>query len=162
MPSKIFPTSDFYKYCFLRSNCSSFLEGCFKLPKNSFNWPGWLYSHNFVVLFILLDDWNRLILICVEALLNHFDVVVWSSACLWSLHQSLQHDLFWAIQIDNERGIDFVTHQINPLSQVFIISWESINQEFSILPPATVHRLFKKSHSDFTWNNFSFDNALFN
>ena len=80
---------------------------------------------DFAELFVVVDNWKRLVEIVLNSCLNGLSIVIGSTASLCSLHASLEHDLLRDVVEEDLGCLNYGLLKVNCL---FKGSWESIHQ----------------------------------
>lgn len=90
-------------------------------------------SFAFLLIVIILHDRDGLFLVGVESFFNAFDIVVGSTTSFSSFQQSSFHQLFGALQMEQEWYINPIIHGLFPRTQILHIPWKPVDQELTVL-----------------------------
>lgn len=105
----------------------------FNIFSNSLNWPVSFYFFDFRLLLIKSYDWPCLVIENFKPLDNCFFIIIRSSTCLSSLHQSFLQLLFSALKVQHRLEIYPLCHYLFPNIHVLLASWETIKQVSSTI-----------------------------
>ena len=101
-----------------------------KLFKNRFNCSLWINCHQLSLFVVHVYDFHRFLLECLKSLPNHFNVIIWPSACLASFQKTFFKRFLTAFKIYNERNSCWVSYYFLPYFIILDVPWETVNQKF--------------------------------
>lgn len=117
-------------------------------------------QYDSVLLFEVIDNFLRFVMIGLEPFLYHLGIVVNSPAGFSSIQQSLHHAGLSALQDHDKWNYHIGMHVHVPSPKILLVPGEAVDQKFASQISFTNHLCFKQFDCNLTWNYFPLHHVL--